>query len=163
MRNRAAIRSLTDGVNSPAIFISQSGQLPSPPTFSGRLTRFTKGCRQFESTILRELSKPRTPSLHGKRRLKTKTPRNNQPRTIKVKKTPTKGVTMKSPTPKTEPSPATQFRKAVLGGSLKQFSLNRAASKKTNSYESETKSSITGYGNRGRTRVGWRGAGQHRL
>src|ERR1035438_9167074 len=47
MRNRAAIRSLTDGVNSPAIFISQSGQRPSPPTFSGRLPRFSKGCRRF--------------------------------------------------------------------------------------------------------------------
>jgi hypothetical protein len=48
MKNRATtIRSLTDGVNSPAIFGSQSDQLPSPPTFSGRLGRFTKGCRQF--------------------------------------------------------------------------------------------------------------------
>jgi hypothetical protein len=47
MRNWTAIQSLADGVNSPAIFTSQSGQRASPPTFSGWLTGFTKGYRQF--------------------------------------------------------------------------------------------------------------------
>jgi len=71
MRNRATIRSLIDGVNPPAIFISQSGQLPSPPTFAGRLTRFTKVRRQFfarapdaKDNVARVIN-TKTPSLHA--------------------------------------------------------------------------------------------------
>ena len=55
-------------------------------------------------------------------RLKAKTKTRNDPKPINceqliVQETPTKTVTMKTPTPKTEVSPLTQPRKVVFGGS----------------------------------------------